>query len=240
MNRRGHPALCGSSVFGGIVSKGKGLWDTVKGSIMETVPDVHGAATSAPDAPAAPAPEAHPWVQAWTPTGTITVDPNAVAKIEARLQSATPPVYAAFMEQADALKDVIPDEGTRFKAAMKTSHATPDQIGSAIDSLLTVANGVLTEFNQSFEGKRSAALGGAQQQIDADRKLIETCEAQLKATQDQILALRTKVSTAEQQMQADGARLESVKQGFQAAHAQVVGRLNADKQRITTQTRIGS
>jgi hypothetical protein len=230
------------------MTKGKSsIWDAVKGALVETAPDAPGVV--------------HGWLGAGTSIGAGAVavlgqggtaggtassfvgvssaDPAAVAKIEARLKAATPAIYAAYTEQADALKDVIADETTRLRAAMKTSHATPEQISGAIDALLTVANAVLTEFNQSFEAKRTAATSAATSQIEMDKKQVEVLEAQLKDLQEHAAGLRAKVASEEEQMQIDAARLEGIRQGFQAAHAQVVARLNADKQRITTQTRIG-
>jgi hypothetical protein len=235
------------------MTKGKGIWDAVKGSLVETVPDVtHGGAgqsavgvsvigggitaVATPGGGAAGGSSGGSWGSTNFPP---TVDSAAVTKIETRLQSAAPAIYVAFTEQADALKDVIPDETTRLRAAMKTSHATPEQIGGAIDGLLVVAGAVLTEFNQSFEAKRTASTSAATEQIETGKLQVATLESQLKELQERIATYHTQIVASEAKLAADAARFETVKQGFQAAHAQVVARLNADKQRITMQTRIG-
>ena len=232
------------------MTKGKGIWDAVKGALVETAPDVtHGGTSQGARNTVVGAGAIAVAVPGGGVSGGTAIyagstqypplaDPVAVAKIEARLQSAAPAIYVAFTEQADALKDVIPDETTRLRAAMKTSHASPEQIGGAIDALLTVAGAVLTEFNQSFEAKRTASNAATAEQIEAGKMQVGTLETQLEALQEKITALHVQVVASEAKLQADAARFETVKQGFQAAHAQVVARLNADKQRITTQTRI--
>jgi hypothetical protein len=159
-------------------------------------------------------------------------DGAALAKLEARLQQSVPPVYAAFMEQYDALRDVIADETVRFKAALKTSHANADQIIASLDQLLSSMDTAHNDFTKSFEGNKGKVLGQLEQAITATQELIKTREQQVQAIQNEIASLHAKVDTDAARAQSEGTRLEGIRAGFEAAHAQVVGRLTAQKNRI--------
>ena len=159
-------------------------------------------------------------------------DAAALAKLEARLQQSVPPVYAAFMEQYDALRDVIADETVRFKAALKTSHANADQIIASLDQLLSSMDTAHNDFTKSFEGNKGKVLGQLEQAINATQELIKTREQQVQAIQNEIASLHAKVDTDSARAQSEGTRLEGIRAGFEVAHAQVVGRLTAQKNRI--------
>jgi capsule polysaccharide export protein KpsE/RkpR len=115
------------------------------------------------------------------------------------------------------------------------SGSSVDQLSAAIDQLLAVMGGTLDEFNRKFEENTTRITGGAQQQMEADRKLIATCEEQLKSIQAQIASLQTKMESEQSNVQSETARLDGVRQGFQGAYEQIVGRLKAQKSRITSQ-----
>jgi predicted nucleic acid-binding Zn-ribbon protein len=211
----------------------KGLWSSLKSLAIEDVPDPSAKSavplipTTRPNPGAVPP----PWVA--PPRIEVSVDPATLSKIEGKLQASTPPVYAAFMDQFQALEAVIPDEATRFKAALVASRSSIEQISGSIDQLLVVLASLLDEFNRKFEDNQSKAETTAKQQMEADTKLIATCEEQLKAIQAQIATLRTKVDSEQAQVQAESARREGVRQSFKAAYDQVFNRLTAQKQRIS-------
>src|SRR5271156_1982989 len=93
--------------------------------LADRVPS-HEAAAPAQGAPAPAMPAAPTW--AASGSAPAEPDPEVLSKLEARLQKNCPPAYTSFMEQYEALRDVIVDETTRFKAALKTSHLTPPQL----------------------------------------------------------------------------------------------------------------
>jgi hypothetical protein len=163
------------------------------------------------------------------------VDPGALEKLEGKLKEATPPVYAAFLQQYDALREVIPDEGVLFKAALKASKASVTDLATALDSLILLMGSTLSTFQKRVDDSIAQNKALAQQQLDAKVKLIQDGEAQIKALQDQITTLRADVASGQQQAQVEETRLTTVRQGFQAAYEQVVTRLNAQKQRLTMQ-----
>jgi len=229
------------------VTEQKGsIFGFLKNAFTEEVPDrpEPEGAKQAPPAARSPAPgqqtnAVHVGVSGAAPVpvhlgvGPAEPDAAALTKLEARLQQSLPPVYAAFMEQYDALREVISDETIRFKAALKTSHANADQIIAALDQLLSSMEAAHKDFSNSFEGNKGKILGQLQQSIDATLELIKTREQQVQAIQNEIASLHAKRDNDGARAVSETARLEHIRAGFEAAHAQVVGRLTAQKNRIT-------
>ena len=207
----------------------KSVLSHLAGLFVEQVPDQAApkASASTPAPAPTPIPLQHPVGHA-----SSTPDPQVLAKLEARLQSALPPAYASFMEQYDVLKDDIPDERTRFKVALKTSHTTADQVVSALDQLLGTMGTALTDFMHTFDENKEKRLGEAQKSITATDDLISSHEAQLKSITDTITSLRTKRSTDVESMETETHRLEGIRAGFEGAHSQIVARLTSQKNHI--------
>lgn len=205
----------------------KGLFDTLKGALFEEAPDVAPAARPATVPPA-------PLPAAYSPPPVAQVDPNALAKLEGMLKAATPSVYTTFLEKVAELQDVIPDETMRFKAALKTSHTTVEELSAAIDQLFGAMDKAHNEFTKAFESNKTNAMSTAQQQIAATESTIATREGQIKAIQDEIASLRSKNATDTQHMHDEDRRFEGIRQGFEAAHTQILSRLNTQKSRIAT------
>jgi chromosome segregation ATPase len=136
------------------------------------------------------------------------------------------------MEQHRALEDVIGDEVTRFKAALRTSHTTGNEVLAALDQLISTMNTAHTEFTRSFEENKAKRVAEAEHSIQASDELIRSSEEQIQAIQEKIASLRTKRETDARNAQNEMVRLEGVRGGFESALAQVVGRLNALKGRL--------
>ncbi len=194
------------------------LLGTLKGAIFEDeVPK------------AGPPPARDPMVV--TPPGgaqaAAAADPNALAKLEARLKREMPPAFTTFLEKVAELAEVIPDESMRFKAAMKTSHTTPAELAQALEHLAGVLTAARTEFLNTFQATRESASSAKQQQLSATEATIVTREGQIKAIQEEIASLRAKIETDRREMQAEEHRLETIHHGFEAAHHEVASRIQA-------------
>lgn len=168
---------------------------------------------------------------------TVAPDPAALAKLQNLLAQSVPPVYGAFMEQYQALAEVIPDEGTRFRAALKTSKASSEQLLAALDQVSATLNHARDDFEQSFERNRQSVVGQAESSLKATDELIASKEGQLKALQDELVALRGKRDYDARQLTSENQRLQLIRGGFEAAHAQVLANLNSQKSRITSMPR---
>jgi ABC-type transporter Mla subunit MlaD len=159
-------------------------------------------------------------------------DPQALAKLEETLTGALPPLYAHFMEQLESLKEVISDEGTRIKAALKTSKASADQVVGSLDQLIGVMDHAASDFAKSFEEKKTKLEAQVAEAIKTTEDLIKTKEEQLKSIEEQLIALKAKRDSDAQGLQAEEKHLEGVRSGFYAAHQQVLNRLTMQKTKI--------
>jgi ATP/maltotriose-dependent transcriptional regulator MalT len=210
-------------------AKRPSVFGFLKSIVAEEVPDKPTRNTPVPKAPS---PGPHEDVHHDSPAGPVPPDAQALAKLEARLQAACPAPYAAFMEQYELLKEDIADERTRFKVALKTTHTTADDVTGALDQLLSVMQKAKDEFMHSFDETRQKKMGAAQEAIAAGQQLIASSEEQIKTIQEKIASLRTKHETDVRNMLDEGHRLDAIRDGFGAAHAQVVSRLEDQKRRI--------
>lgn len=218
------------------------MTDKKKSGIMGFLSNI-GMVEETPDAAPAPPktsqpPAAHATEHYSTPPTTAAPDPEMLTKLEARLQKNCPASYTAFMEMYESLKEDISDERQRFKVALKTSHTTTDQITSAVDTLVSTMDSAKAEFLHSFEENRSKRLGEAETSLKATDDLISSNEKQLQAIQETITSLRTKRDTDAQAKDHEAQRLDGIKSSFEAAHGQVVGRLQAQKSRIQTMPKV--
>jgi chromosome segregation ATPase len=210
-------------------AKRTSVFGFLKNIVAEEVPDKPARNTPLPAEMHRAQQEAHDVLRQ---AGAAQPDAQALAKLETRLQAACPAPYAAFMEQYELLKEDISDERTRFKVALKTTHTTPADVTGALDQLLSVMQKAKDEFQHSFNEARDKKIGAAQEAITASEQLIASSEEQIKAIQEKIASLKTKRETDIQNMQDEAHRLDAVLGGFNAAHAQVVSRLEDQKRRI--------
>ncbi len=187
------------------------------------------------DTPAPVAP-ARTFSSSTPPTGNV--DQEVLAKLEARLQANCPPAYTAFMEMYDSLKEDITDDRQRFKVALKTSHTTSEQLIAALDQLLGTMEAARISFSHTCEENRTKRLGEAEASLKATDDLIATNEQQLKSIQETIASLRTKRETDAQAKDHDAQRLATIQTNFEASHAQVVGRLQAQKSRVQSMPKV--
>lgn len=206
-------------------AKGVGLFGRIKGAFVEEVPEARASA---------PPPVAQNYVVGTTPAPALA-DPEVVKKLEAKLKANMPNGYVQFLEQYNGLQEVIPDEGMRFKAALKTSKITVEEVSQALEGLTTVLVTAQTDFQNTFEQNRAKVQTAMEQSIKATEDLIQSREQQLKAIQEEVASLRAKCVNDVAQSKADTARLETIRAGFEAAYAQVVGRLNDQKTRVASQ-----
>lgn len=210
-----------------------GLLSTL-GLVEETPDPVHPpAAAQRRDAPARAAPVA---CSPEPPGGSA--DPEPLSKLELRLQKNCPLAYAAFLEQFENLKDVVPDESMRFKAALKASHTTTDQLIDALGQLIGVMDAAATEFTLAFEENKRKRLGEAEATLQATDEQIASCEKQLQSVQEAIASLRTKRDVDAQALQNEAVRIDHVRASFEATHSQVVARLEAQKSRVLAMPKV--
>ena len=201
-------------------SKKGGFGAALKGLFVEEVPDerpapapAHASQGSLPVDP--------------TPTRIQPpADPEVLATLEARLQKECPHAYGSFMEQYENMKEFIPDEATRFKAALKASHTAPADLLSAIGDLTKVMDTAHGEFLHTVDEQRKARVGTAQAALNA-------LDQEIKACTDKLQSLKVKYEADAKAVQADSAKIDAVAASFESAYTQVCGRLAAQNTRFT-------
>lgn len=221
-----------------------GLWDSIRSTFVEDGPDSKAEAPPPPVArgftpPTGPAaPTKIEWHAAPPPATYAPADPEMVAKLQKRLDTNCPAVYRAFHEQCENLRDVIPDEATRCRAAIKASHASTADILTALDQLASVMGGARQDFMNTWEQNRARKLADAEAGLRATDEQIASYEAQAKALQDTLATLRTKRATDAAAMATDDAKLDTLKSSFESAWAQVASDLTTQKNRIAAMPKV--
>lgn len=201
----------------------------LKNLVVDEVPDP----ISTPAKTLARESSAPPPVRSFSSAPAATAaDPEILSKLEKKLQNNCPQPYAAFMEQYEALAEIIPDETMRFKAALKASHTTAEDLVKALDQLTATMNAAEAEFTKTFEENKAKRLGDAEKSLKATDDLIASNEQNIKSLQDTIASLRTKRDTDAGTMEHEVQKFEGIRAGFETAHSQVVGRLTAQRNRV--------
>lgn len=198
------------------------VFSFLKSAFVDEVPDAPMKATTRSDVAIS---------SASRPTH-VEIDPDVLAKLEKRLQGDLPPVYAKFMEDFESLREAVPDETMRFRAALKTSKASAKEILDALGVLSHTMETAWSDFHKTFEEKKTKVLGQLQTGLVSTDELLKQKDAQLQALQEEIVSLRAKRSADETHLADEERRIDATKVRFEAAHAQVSGRLESQFNRI--------
>lgn len=165
-------------------------------------------------------------------------DPAALARLEAKLSTVTPPQYTAVMTQFQNLSDVIVDESLRFKAALKTAGVSLADLSAAVGAMIDAMNAAAKTFDDSSAANSARVAASLEGERSKSDSLIRERQVAIEKLQTEIDAISAELSTRESQAQQDASRIESVTIGFKAAHAVVVKRLNEQKSNIDSQLRV--
>lgn len=136
--------------------------------------------------------------------------------------------YTALVEAAEKLRNFIPDDNTRFKAAYAQiagdGQRTVSSITQAIDVHINDVNGELIRFNQSSQAAINSKVGGLRStvsQIASQQKTrasqIENLQSQIASLQQTIADDNVKSATLTNQADLAEAEISSKTAQFQAA-----------------------
>ena len=141
-------------------------------------------------------------------TITISADANLTTGFVAKLRekftaSAFAGVLMQFSSTLEALTEDTPEEGKRFRMAIKVTKLSPEQLGEAYNSLLAVLDTEYTKFKGSVEQQkvrevdaRHMQAESINQQIESKNKEIEQLMTQRDGINTDIVAAKTKLSAA--------------------------------------------
>lgn len=162
-------------------------------------------------------------------------DPEIVRRLEARLQTGMPQVYVQFLQQYETLREVIPDETTLFRAALKSSHCSLEQLTQALDQLLSMLATAEEEFNKSLEVNRSSSLQVIQKNVAAVQKGIADHNAQIQVLQQEVTKLTEQGRFLDTSLRDEEQRFDTLHLGFLASLDEVRKKLESQKAHLTQQ-----
>lgn len=163
------------------------------------------------------------------PSSVVPPDPAVLARLEGMLKEALPAPYQAFQTQDETLRPIITDDATRFKAALATSKCTKADLIQAIDKGLAAMDGAAQQFQRGVEEKRSRLQASLQNETGQAEEAMRAKNNQIAALQNEVRGLEESIRTSQAKFQEDGQHLDTVRKGFEAAHAQIVQRLTRQR-----------
>ena len=127
----------------------------------------------------------------YAPVSTVEVsvkdaDPKIRQMLEAQIDLAAQPAYSEFITAADSLASILPDENTRYRAALETISSK----GHTVDKVLFDVDECLEALDKK-EKENAAALASARE------KKIGTREAQLAQLGLQAIELTAQLTALE-------------------------------------------
>jgi len=177
-----------------------------------------------------------------SPVSSGVSDPTLAENFGKKIQAAysSSPNYnqiVQFNENLSSLKDDIPEEGSRFRAALKVLHVTPQQMVDAYQSLIGVIVNEDKRFSQAIEQQRENEIGSREQKVKEINSQIEAAQNQIKDLMSQrdtiateSVSFKTKYDTAETTF--DGAA-KSLEMGIQ----DILRKFNIYTQTASTSTK---
>ncbi|WP_407306231.1 hypothetical protein [Acinetobacter sp.] len=219
-----------------------GLWDKVKGAIIED--DGKAAVVEGPKGSPQAAQQA-PDVRTTAGSG-VTFQPSTslnqdMVDMIRKQTFGRNTALTALIGAADQLTDIIPDPVMRLKAAQKTAGAgrSAKEFADAVTIHLSDVDGAEMQFGQALESKIKAEVGGLQNQANASEQQVGAMNAEIQNLQQRIAQLQQ--SIAEQstnmvnlrtQAATKEAELRQADVEFKAAAAHVRNELNGHKATI--------
>lgn len=213
------------------------FWDSVKGLVVEDVPDKGAQPEAVQPAPSPMAARKTPLPAAPPMVVSPAIDQAARQRLQSVVAAGAPPGYNEITDLVVTLADSIPDEATRFRAAIKitTKHGYPlDALLGAVDHCI----GVLEAQGRAFEeetGRQTAAkVGSRQARISNLSETIRTKQDQISALQQEMVQLERERQTESDAISAETAKINMVSQGFTMAFHDVKTELDTLRSKIDT------
>lgn len=166
------------------------------------------------------------------PTPSVAPDPEAMSDLEERLHKAMTPEYTSFMEHFNMLAEDVPDERARFRAALRTSHTTPEQLIAAMDQMTESMKSAHKKFLEGFEAERSKTLAEFDKNVKAADQTIASYEEQMRSLEQTVATVRAKRDADANAMRAEAERFDHGRLGFEAAVQEITGHVYAQRRSI--------
>lgn len=148
-----------------------------------------------------------------------------------------PTGYTQFLEALESLENVPMDETTRFRAALAviTKHGlTPDEI---LRSMTVHDNALELEknsFAKTVEDQTTGNVAAREKQCDAIDQSVEKYKSEITRLEGMITKLGQDKEALRSEIGVQKTKIESAKQGFEAAVQAVSQKLEADKVKLAS------
>jgi chromosome segregation ATPase len=162
------------------------------------------------------------------------LDKSARDRLQAALTAATPPAFAKFAEMLSTLAETIPDEGARYKTALKlcAKERPADALLNDADVLIGAIEAASREFADTCKSQVDSKVGAKQAEIarlEADiaqaQNGIATLQASITKATSQRDALASGVVTEQQ-------RIAQVQERFKGVYQIMHYELEVQKSKI--------
>mgnify|MGYP000344258842 FL=1 len=177
---------------------------------------------------AAPVPVKVP-VKMVAPSAVATTQPEHPEMLEALTKVITgrKTAYTSLLEAATRLESVIPDQGTRFKAAFVTvsgdGQRSLETINQAIEVHLRDLSGELVRFKGASEQQLTSKVGNLRAKVssltnsaDAAQQRIEQLRAEIVGLEQQSASAATEAAQLQQEADQAEAEVKGVVQAFES------------------------
>jgi chromosome segregation ATPase len=208
--------------------------DRLKNALFEEESSDQPAASPAPQAVlhAVPAPTATVVGFPQQPQGVV--DPRIKAELEQSIAAANQVSYTEFINFFNAMSG-IPDEGTRYRAAIAAAGAkgfNAAEIIRGIDVILQTLATEEREFTSSLPQQLQEKVGSRETEINQLDQTVRDKEAQIRQLQADIQQANTRKGTLAGEIQRERAKIDEVQKRFTATVAAERVRFESEKQRL--------
>lgn len=136
-----------------------------------------------------------------------------------REKFATSPYNATlnqFMTTMESLSEDLPQEGSRFRAALKVMQSTPDKLIEAFNSLLTVLDTEAKKFQSSVTAQKTNEVDAREGQVQQINAQIENKNKEIQSLMEQRDGIATDIVTAKKKLGAISASFEGAVASLQS------------------------
>jgi hypothetical protein len=206
-------------------TKKSGLWGFVKGAFVEEVPEGQQASQPPPRGQSSPPPVAHAAPVAHPPP---TFDQASREKLEAAVVESAPQGYLDFEDFLSTLADSIPDEDSRWRAALKLVSKrghSPEALLGDFDKCIGILQEKYRQFDAETQEHIKKKVSGRKEKVGSIDSAILLKQEEIAKIQSQIAGLAEERKAEVEAMDASHAKILAVKAGFDSAFRSVHDRI---------------
>lgn len=165
-----------------------------------------------------------------------TVDPNMKAKLDQAILNANQVSYSEFVNFFTAMS-TIPDEGTRYRAAIAAAgakgHNAADVV-RGIDVILQTLAQEERDFNANLPKQLQEKVGTRETEMAGIDQSTKDKTSQIQALQAEIQQLAARKGRLVSEIQQERSQIDDVQKRFTATVSAERSRFEAEKQRVAT------